>query len=269
MRRGNGSGTGRQGKEAEGHPLKNHDHRSKLIIHYAVHLHMTPNATAQGRRILVLGKYISTLRGITKGLRPKHCPPALYKVRKRPLGRPGGLGQLVLLTLGEVAWALVHQDWFLHICKVPYSLQTPPPMVKPQVLTVDHEGNYSLPLAMPDSSARHLMQAKQTSVISKAVGTRGHLGPARKKINSLFFSSKSFRHVAIVEKSQLINEKVTVTSHGCPLTGDSSQSLFNLCTAALPSYLLPFALDVLRGLLLTSFASTLSLHPHMLKTLKR
>lgn len=66
-----------------------------------------------------------------------HLPTALFQSCLSSLqGRPGGLGQLVLLALGEVAWALVHQDWFLHICKVPYSSQTLPPMVKPQVLTV-------------------------------------------------------------------------------------------------------------------------------------
>lgn len=70
------------------------------------------------------------------------------------------MGQLLLLTLGELAWALVHQDWFLHICKVLYSSQPPPPMLKPQVLTVDHERNYSLPPTSPDFSARHLMPAR-------------------------------------------------------------------------------------------------------------
>lgn len=84
-------------------------------------------------------------------------PTALFQSCLSSLqGGPEGVGQLVLLTLGEVAWALVHQDWFLHICKVPYSSQTPPPMVKPQVLAVDHEGNYSLPPARPDSSVRQL-----------------------------------------------------------------------------------------------------------------
>lgn len=34
--------------------------------------------------------------------------------------RPGGLGQRVLLTLGDTDWVLVHQDWFLRICKVTY-----------------------------------------------------------------------------------------------------------------------------------------------------
>ena len=93
---------------------------------------------------------------------PRSClPTALFQSCLSSLQRRlGGLRPLVLLTLGEVAWALVHQDWFLHICKVPYSSQTPPPVVKPQVLTVDHEGNYSLPPARPDSSARHLMLAR-------------------------------------------------------------------------------------------------------------
>lgn len=55
-----------------------------------------------------------------------------------------------------------------------------------------------------------IFQAKQTPVISKAVGTRGHLGPARKKTNnSLLFSSTRFCHVIIVEKIKLINEKVS------------------------------------------------------------
>lgn len=57
-------------------------------------------------------------------------------------------------------WVLVHQDWFLHICKVTYSSQTPPPVVKAQVLTVDHEGKYSLPLPGPDLSVGHLMATR-------------------------------------------------------------------------------------------------------------
>lgn len=61
------------------------------------------------------------------------CQPALQE-------RPGGLGQRVLLTLGDMDWVLVHQDWFLHIRKVTYSSQTTPPMVKAHVLTVGHEG---------------------------------------------------------------------------------------------------------------------------------
>lgn len=41
--------------------------------------------------------------------------------------------------------------WFIRtdFCKVTYSSQTQPPMVKAQVLTVGHEGKYSLPLPGP------------------------------------------------------------------------------------------------------------------------
>lgn len=57
-------------------------------------------------------------------------------------------------------WVLVHQDWFLRICKVTYSSQTPPPMVKAQVLTVNYEGKYSLPLPGLDLSVGHLMATR-------------------------------------------------------------------------------------------------------------
>lgn len=80
----------------------------------------------------------------------------------------GGSCQLVVLTLGQLAWALVHKDWCkshelmqvsaylqgaLHITDTTTHGET-------QVLTEDHKENYSLPLARPDSSVSSLMSAR-------------------------------------------------------------------------------------------------------------